>query len=186
MKKILWVFTLFFLTLSLKAPPLTEETVSYQRAVTEAYNKKESFLLSLNTLSFTRNNFMQAMIYMDIKHPEILFKQVIVESANFSSNFWVNYNNPYGMHYPKDRKTTASSYVSGDPNKGVYYRLSVFDHWSLAILDMKYFQDYWISKGWKIEEVEDYFIFLRDLPYATASHYGETVNSIILSDYINI
>ena len=183
MKFILFVL-LFVNGAILYAPDLTKEQIYQRQVIENQIAKKEMFLKSLSTLPFTKENFLQAMIYLNLKHPKILFKQAIIESANFTSNFWVNYNNPYGMHYPKSRKTTASSYVSGDPHKGNLYRLSVYNHWSDAIIDMKYFQDYWISKGWKIDEVEDYFIFLKDLPYAIAGHYRNTVNAIKIINYM--
>ena len=44
----------------------------------------------------------------------LLLKQSALETGYWQSNFMVNHSNPFGMHYPNVRPTTAQGSVQGD------------------------------------------------------------------------
>lgn len=97
---------------------------------------------------------LQACIYYGIEHPEIVTAQAILESGYFRSNVFKEYNNPFGLYNSRTKD---------------YYR---FKHWSDAIIAYKLMIEYKYKEG-------DYYIFLKNLPYAEDSLYIDKIKSIV-------
>lgn len=96
---------------------------------------------------FTESNF-KILVHELCQHPEIVMAQARLESAHFTSKVWKEYNNPFGIRMKKD---------------GVWqYR--PFETWQESVIYYANFQQRKYKGG-------DYFVFLRELPYAMDSSY---------------
>lgn len=118
--------------------------------------------------------------YMDkigLIRPDIVIKQVSLETDKLRSNLCVNYNNLTGMNYPRKRPTTAIGWVYGDPHPvtGKKRKKAVFASWKDSIKDYLLYQKYWESKG---KDLSNYWIFLKQLGYSETSGYIEVLKNI--------
>jgi Mannosyl-glycoprotein endo-beta-N-acetylglucosaminidase len=62
---------------------------------------------SLYTKSCNPQNVYFAIKQLGIKHPDIVFAQILLESDNLNSKLVMSNNNLMGMRLPKKRETTA-------------------------------------------------------------------------------
>ena len=76
------------------------------------YFQTEQINKYLSTQPFTRQHLMLAL-EMNVKSPEIVYRQAILETGWFGSKSFVKYNNLFGMRQPKIRKTTAKGRALG-------------------------------------------------------------------------
>lgn len=95
---------------------------------------------------FTSDNperdLMEALIFFDVKHKDIVMAQAILETGNFKSRVCKEYNNLFGLY---------------DSSKKDYYK---FYHWSESVFAyLKYIQ-------YRYKPPDDYYQFLIDLGYA--------------------
>lgn len=102
-----------------------------------------------------RDLLIDALEYYDVKHPDIVYAQAILETGHFKSRVCKEYNNLFGLYnsYTKD-----------------YYK---FDHWSdsvLAYVDMIQY---------KYQQGENYYDFLERIGYAEDPYYTNKVKSIV-------
>ena len=95
---------------------------------------------------------MEALIYYDIKHPEIVYAQAICETGNFTSNGYKNKNNLFGIM------------------KGT--KLRSFNHWTESIVFYK-------EKVQNRYKSGDYYIFLEKIGYAEDIHYTKKLKQIV-------
>ena len=115
---------------------------------------------------FTPDLFFEYINLMGVKSPGIVYSQAILETGWFRSNSFSDYNNLFGMKEPKIRPNLVT---------GVGLGHASFDHWTTSVEDFKLWQEYWHSKGY---DQTDYFAFLDDVGYATASRYVKIVKGI--------
>lgn len=104
-----------------------------------------------------------------VKHPEIAYRQAILETGWFRSKSFLIGNNCTGMKYARTRTKNAT---------GVYLGHARYDHWLDSVLDYATWQNYWDSLGY---DMSDYYKFLDELPYATAKNYTKTLRSLDLN-----
>ena len=79
------------------------------------------------------SNLYQEILESDVKFPEVVFAQALLESGNFTSNVFKEENNLFGMKYPRRRKTT--SLEEGDTGYANYV------HWTHSVYDYKLWQN---------------------------------------------
>ena len=91
--------------------------------------------------------------YYDVKHPRIVTAQAILESGNFESELFKEYNNPFGLYNSKKKE---------------YFK---FKHWTDAVAAYISMVEYRYAGG-------DYYRFLEGLPYAQDSRYIDKVRII--------
>lgn len=104
---------------------------------------------------------IDALNYYNVKHPNIVYAQAVLETGNFKSRVCKEYNNLFGLY---------------DSNKKDYYR---FDHWSDSILGyINYIQ-------YKYDSSDDYYVFLDDIGYAEDSLYVYKLKRIIDKSKLN-
>lgn len=101
----------------------------------------------------TPSKLKEACLYYDVKFPEVVTAQAILESGHFKSRTFINYNNPFGLY---------------DSKKKDYYK---FDHWTDALVAYRDFIQYKYIEG-------SYYKFLEDLPYAMDKEYIKKVKRI--------
>lgn len=126
-------------------------------------NTDRNFLSEFNLhtfLTFTAKSpeegLIEALKYYDIKFPEIVYAQALLETGHFSSNLCINNNNLFGLY---------NSY------KKEFYK---FDNWHESVLAYKNYIQY------KYKEGEDYYSFLERIRYAEDPEYIQKVKSLSL------
>lgn len=92
--------------------------------------------------------------YFDIKHRDIVKKQIILETGGLTSYLCREQHNLFGMRHPNVRETTSLGSAYGH----AYYK-----NYIDSIKDYAIWQQYY-DKG-------DYYAFLRDIGYAEAPNY---------------
>jgi uncharacterized FlgJ-related protein len=107
------------------------------------------------------------IIENDIKHPDIVLAQAILESGYLSSQIFIENNNLFGMRFPERRPTVALS-----ENRGY----SVYDCWTDSVKDYKLFQEFLFKRKEKTRD--EYFDYL-DRIYAEDSNYVPFLKKVI-------
>lgn len=122
-----------------------------KEAPVELRLQQTDFLLSKTP---TQKLVWEALIYYDIKNPEIVLAQAILETGCFKSRVCKEQNNLFGLW-----NSSKSNYYS-------------YKHWSHSI---KAYAD---SIQYKYDEEEDYYKFLDRIGYAEDPKYIEKVKEI--------
>jgi hypothetical protein len=107
------------------------------------------------------------IIENDIKHPDIVLAQAILESGYLSSQIFIENNNLFGMRFPERRPTVALS-----ENRGY----SVYDCWTDSVKDYKLFQEFLFRRKEKTRD--EYFDYL-DRIYAEDPNYVPFLKKVI-------
>ena len=102
-----------------------------------------------------QEGLMEALEYYEVKHPQIVYAQAILETGHFKSNVCLNYNNLFGLYDSKNKD---------------YYK---FNHWTESIVAYKE----WIQK--KYQPPNNYYVFLEEINYASDKEYISTLKSIV-------
>ena len=123
------------------------------------------------TLYLSKDNFFKACQIYGIHHPDVVYCQALLESANFKSNVYKRNNNFLGLY---------------DSINKQYYN---FSHWSYCLGAYskkiqnkynKYDYDYTYEQ---LPEHERYFHFLEDIHYAEDPGYIEKLRRIHNSNF---
>ena len=102
-----------------------------------------------------QEGLMEALEYYEIKHPQIVYAQAILETGHFKSDLCLNNNNLFGLYNSK---------------RGKYHK---FDHWTESVIAYKDFIQY------KYKPPEDYYKFLQRIGYAEDSNYISKLKGIV-------
>lgn len=97
----------------------------------------------------------EALEYYNVKYPNIIYAQAILETGHFKSNLCINNNNLFGLYDSKNKK---------------YY---IFDHWKDCIIAYKEMVQY------KYKDGDDYYKFLSDIGYAEDPKYIDKLKEIV-------
>lgn len=100
------------------------------------------------------DGLMEALEYYDVKCPEIVYAQAVIESGGFKSALSVYHGNLFGLKY----------------RSGGYMK---FKHWSESV---KAYRD---LVQYKIKENEDYYRFLDRIGYAEDSLYTKKLKNLV-------
>lgn len=154
MKK--YVFTLLFILFfsNISAPGLWRKE---NNKIIYSYQIKQ-LDLTLRSLPFTPQHLRLAL-EINVRYPEIVYKQALLETGWFKSKSFLIGNNFSGMKKPRIRKTTAI---------GKYLGHAKYKHWYDAVIDYKYYQDYYDSLG---VDLSDYYFFLDKYGYSVDKDY---------------
>lgn len=129
-------------------------------------SKSREYLIVLETkdveptffVKSPKEGLMEALIYYNVKHPEIVYAQAVLETGHFTSTICQNRNNLFGLY---------------NSNKKEFYS---FDHWSESVIAYIDFIQY------KYKPPSDYYEFLDTLGYAEDPDYINKLR-IIVSQY---
>lgn len=91
-----------------------------------------------------KEGLKDALLYYDIKHPEIVYAQALIETGNFTAKNCMRKNNLFGLMQGR--------------------KLRTFDHWSESVV-------YYKEKIQGRYKGGDYYTFLRKIRYAASSTY---------------
>ena len=97
-----------------------------------------------------------------IQEPDIVKRQIMLETGNLTSRICRECNNLFGMKKPRKRKTMA---IGRDNSMAVY------SQWQDSILDYAIWQSYFYQGG-------DYFEFLKSHGYATDKGYIQKLKAL--------
>lgn len=95
--------------------------------------------------------------FIGIDHPDIVYKQALVESGNFTSNIFKQNNNLFGMRKSYSRPNTQT---------GVNLGYATYDNWQMSVIDYALWQT-WSAKKLKRED----YLKLLGSSYAEDSDY---------------
>jgi len=155
------LFILLFIKISV-APCIPEEQQYDQLLSWQEEHSKRQLRAKLDTADFTQELLYQALVlYVD--NPDIVFAQAKLESGWFTHPRFTKYNNCLGMKPARTREHLQS---------GVWKKHATYDSWIDCVKDQAMWQQYWKSRG---KQMDNYYQFLQDLPYATAKHYVRTL-----------
>lgn len=91
-----------------------------------------------------KEGLKDALLYYDVKHPEIVYAQALIETANFTAKNCMRKNNLFGLMQGR--------------------KLRTFEHWSESVV-------YYKKKIQSRYTGGDYYAFLRKIRYATSPTY---------------
>ncbi len=152
--------SLFFIT--------TCEVPGGKPAMTEDMQRraeKDLFYFQVRYLPFSEDLLIKCLELEEIKYRDVVLLQSRLETGNYSSDIFLNGNNLFGMKYPTQRPTMAT---------GVYRDHAKYAHWSDSVIDYALWQEYYISRGYRIGGEMDsdfYLVFLKSIPYAEDRRY---------------
>jgi hypothetical protein len=176
MRRITVTFLMLLLSLMSIAPELCSNITEDNVANAKISFQEKLFRESDLTIELLYN----ALVFNNIQNPEIVVKQSIIETGNFKSSIFKATNNPFGMHLPTYRQSLTTEFVYGDYYNGQYHKMAKFNCWYDAVLDFKYWQEFWLKD---ILTEKQYYKFLDTLPYAADPNYISKVKSIDLSKF---
>lgn len=108
--------------------------------------------LSIFLEGHPKQHLMDALKYYEVKHPEIVYAQAIIETGNFSSNGFKVKNNLFGIM--KGR------------------RLRTFNHWTESIM-------YYKNNIQNRYKSGDYYAFLKRIGYAENPNYTIHIKKVV-------
>jgi len=129
--------------------------------------KKAEFEKTIYHKEFSYELLQQAIYFQQIERPDIVLRQAMLESGNFTSDIFLNANNIFGIRRAKIRLTPAIDEYKGHAK---------YLHWYDSTRDYKYLQDYYKELGYK---TDDYFLFLEQIPYATNPNYTTILKELV-------
>ncbi|MBR4936130.1 MAG: glucosaminidase domain-containing protein [Bacteroidaceae bacterium] len=95
-----------------------------------------------------KEGLKDALLYYDIRNPEIVYAQALIETANFTAKNCMHKNNLFGLMQGR--------------------KLRTFEHWSESVL-------YYKKKIQGRYTGGDYYTFLRKIRYATSPTYTKNL-----------
>ena len=143
-------------------PALNDNIPLSKNIIFEA--QRINFYHDIKNMDFSEKLLKKCIYYEKIKNPKIVLRQAQLETGFFTSEFFWVANNVFGMRLAQVRKTTAI---------GCYDHHAKYLHWTDSVKDYKLFQDWYIDKGYK---VDNYLVFLKWIRYATDPKY---INKLI-------
>ena len=105
----------------------------------------------------------------NIKHPEVVFAQAVIESGHFKSPLFINKNNLFGMRVPKKRETTAVN----KGNKGY----AKYHSWDSSVDDYLLWQEFTLKN--KNELTKTQYLSLLGKIYAKDKNYITSLKRVM-------
>jgi flagellum-specific peptidoglycan hydrolase FlgJ len=136
--------------------------------------KKLILLVLLATTMFAsartpnQREVYEELVRLDVKFPDIVLAQTILESGNFSSKVAKQNNNLFGMRMPKVRQTTAV---------GQRYGYARYYNWKDSVKDYKLWQEALLKRYPNMTRGQ-YKSYI-DRIYSTGKNYISKINLII-------
>lgn len=149
------LFTAIYMYANIKK---NEEILKEKKNLTEIDNKINNYISYKDSIS-------NLIFELNIKYPNIVLAQSILESGNFTSDIFKENNNPFGMKIPLNRVTTA---------KGIKNGHAYYSSLREAVIDYAFLQAYYYKEA---KSEEDYYRILAK-SYAKDSKYIEKIKQI--------
>ena len=172
MKK--FAIILAFNVMAIGLPKLTGASAGDEDVNRIPVNDRDDNVLevtNINQLELNKENLLAVIKYFQIKQPEIVFKQAVLESAHFGSWLCYTHNNLFGMYQPSRRKTASM----GKQEHGY----ATFSHWTKSVEDYKLWQDTGKTP------TDDYYAYLEERGYCENEAYTNILKGVRLPKEIN-
>ena len=156
MKRILLFAFLSVLWLESRTPITPKSYIQQWNSIFQDYQIEENH--------FTPKNVYSYLLHLQIKSPEIVFRQILQETGHFSSRLCLEEFKLFGMQQVGVRKFVTD-----------------IKHWKDSILDYKLWQDFYINKGW---DLTDYYSFLILSEYSEDKDYVNKLKRINIEKYL--
>jgi flagellum-specific peptidoglycan hydrolase FlgJ len=114
-------------------------------------------------------NLYSKILECNIKFPDVVFAQAVLETGHFRSKLFQNSNNLFGMKLPKKRETVALG-----KTKGGYAK---FNSWESSVYDYSLWQNYILNNKGEVTRKE--YLVILDKIYSDSKGYSSKVNKII-------
>ena len=101
------------------------------------------------------DGLMEALIYYEVQHPQIVYAQAVLETGHFKSDLCLNDNNLFGLYNSKKHR---------------YY---TFAHWKDCVIAYKRMVQY------KYKDGDDYLNFLKEIGYAEDPEYISKLKKVV-------
>jgi uncharacterized FlgJ-related protein len=121
------------------------------------------------SVSLTHELLYEQIIEKNIKYPEVVFAQAVLESGHFKAPLFISQNNLFGMKVPKKRETTAIN----KGNKGYAKYLN----WSSSIDDYLLWQQFTLKN--KSGLTKSQYLSLLGKIYAKDKNYVSTLKRVM-------
>ena len=115
--------------------------------------------------SFNDSVFIEYLRAINIKFPEIVYAQAVLETGNFKSKIFNTNNNLFGMKEATKRPTLA---------KGTELEHAYYDTWKESVIDYALYQARYLSS---IRSEAQYFEYL-EANYAEDPEYINKIKNI--------
>ena len=137
-----------------------------------SFIEKIPVIIRLNQSEFSEENLKREMNRLNIKFPDVVYQQCVIEGASKTGKRWNNPifiegNNFLGLKKSFYRPSTA---ISWDKD---YY--CSYQNWRDCLLDYSIFQ---AQNCKNIHTEEEYYQFLNDLGYSINSNYVTNLKKI--------
>ena len=136
----------------------------------------ENLVMVLNdqeNSSFTPQQLYDYIKELNIKYPDIVFAQSVLESGNFNSKIFRTNHNLFGMKEAGKRIRTC---------KGTELNHAYYDNWKQSVLDYAFYQASYLND---IKSESQYLEYL-DNNYAEVGNYRERVQNVIKTNAFNL
>ncbi len=136
----------------------------------------EDLIMVLNdqeNSSFTPQQLYDYIKELNIKYPDIVFAQSVLESGNFKSSIFRSNHNLFGMKEAGKRIRTC---------KGTELNHAYYDNWKQSVLDYAFYQASYLND---IKSESQYLEYL-DNNYAEVSNYKARVQEVIKTNAFNL
>jgi uncharacterized FlgJ-related protein len=121
------------------------------------------------SISLTHELLYEQINQKNIKFPDIVFAQAVLESGHFKAPLFINQNNLFGMKIPKKRETTAI-------NKGKK-GYALYHNWDSSIDDYLLWQEFTLKNRGNLTRSQ-YFTLLGKV-YASDKKYITSLKRVI-------
>ena len=153
---IVFLCLLFSISLSIIFKTKKSEVIIEEKVDTVFVRKEEEF---------SRKKLKEYIDFLNIKHPDIVYAQAVLESGNFKSKLFLSQNNMFGMKQSYQRANTSSGNINN---------YASYSNWRQSVLDYALYQASYLRKL----DREQYFNYL-DKNYAEDSGYSLKLREII-------
>lgn len=123
----------------------------------------------IEQLPISAENLWKEIKALDLRYPEFVFAQALLESGTFTSRLFRVHNNLFGMKVPKYRESVAIG-----QSKSGYAK---YAHWTESVKDYALFQEYVVTKRGYDTKTE--YIQYLDRLYSESTGYVRKLNGII-------
>lgn len=125
-----------------------------------------TFAIEAEEDAFSQEALVKELKRLNVRFPEIILAQSILETGHFSSRIFRENNNLFGMKQARARSTTAV---------GTQLNHAYYDSWKESVIDYALFQNAYMNK---IRKEKQYLHYLNK-NYAEAKNYDKTLLEII-------
>jgi hypothetical protein len=156
-----FLICIIFLLSSFKVPggkPVLTEEMRFQA-------DRAFFYFQIKDQPFSEDLLKKCIYYERIKYQDVVFLQSQLETGYYTSDIFLNAHNCFGMRFPTRRPTVAT---------GSYKEHAQYSHWYDSVIDYGLWQQWYLSRGYRIEGSDDdtlYLVFLICVHYATDPRY---------------